>query len=174
MYSPNKGNITHVKTKVNQYMMRHEMSTSLSGSQIPFDASSSGLALDARSIGTSRIALDGSAIARNIGRRRKAGADRRGRKWRRRRRTTVQMIRRARSANTSDAAEEAMSTVLALGGGLDSSCVGGRLGRYWAHCVLLRVMWEYIELPRDTGSKVAETQEAYRDVWLELVAFVAA
>lgn len=71
--------INQVKKKVNQYIMRHDTSTALSGSHMPFVASSSVLALEARSIGTRRIAVEGSARARKIGTSRKAGVVRKGR-----------------------------------------------------------------------------------------------
>ena len=56
---------------------------------MPFDASSSGPELDARSIGARRIALEGSARARKIGKRTNAGVVRSGRKYRRRKRTAT-------------------------------------------------------------------------------------
>ena len=57
----------HVKTKVNQYAILHTASMSLSGSHMPRGVPSSSMAFDARSIGTSRMILDGKAKARNTG-----------------------------------------------------------------------------------------------------------
>src|SRR5271154_3184249 len=108
MYSPSSGNISHVNTNVSQYVILQDTSRTLSGSHMPFDASSSDLALDARSMGTRRTMLAGRARDRKIGTRRYAGAVRSGRKWRRSRRTTREMTRRAVMANTSEAAEDAI------------------------------------------------------------------
>jgi hypothetical protein len=71
-------------------------------SHIPFDASSSGPELEARSIGTRRIALDGRATERKIGTRRKAGVERRGRKCRRRKRTATQVVAKERTVKMVD------------------------------------------------------------------------
>jgi|SRR5277367_1523808 len=109
MYSPSSGNISHVNTNVSQYAILQDTSMTLSGSHTPFDASSSDLALDARSMGTRRTTLAGKARDRKIGTSRYAGAVRRGRKWRRSRRTTREMMRREMMANTSEAAEDAIA-----------------------------------------------------------------
>ena len=57
----------HVKMKVSQYAILHVTNTALSGSQMPFEASSSTRALEARSIGTSKITLAGKARERKTG-----------------------------------------------------------------------------------------------------------
>lgn len=106
MYSPSRGRIAHVKTNVSQYVIRHETKTALSGSQMPFEASSSDRALDARSIGTKRMALAGSARAKKIGTRRNAGDERRGRKCRSSSNTIRQIVTKAKIANTSEPADD--------------------------------------------------------------------
>lgn len=59
--------IYQVSPNVNQYVIRHATKTTLSGSQIPLEASSAALKLEARSIGTRRMMLTGRARARKIG-----------------------------------------------------------------------------------------------------------
>jgi hypothetical protein len=67
MYSPNSGRTNHVKQNVNQYVILHDTRTILSGSHIPFEASSSVRALLARSIGTRRMALAGKMRRKRSG-----------------------------------------------------------------------------------------------------------
>jgi hypothetical protein len=98
----------HVNVKVSQYVILHVTNTALSGSQIPFEASSSTLALEARSIGTSKIMLAGSARERKTGSTRYAGALRSGRKCRRSNRTRSEMHKRAMMAKMSEPAADAM------------------------------------------------------------------
>lgn len=69
----------HVKTKVSQYEILQDTSRALGGSQMPFVASSSVLALEARSIGTRRTMVAGSHNAKKTGTSRKAGVVRNGR-----------------------------------------------------------------------------------------------
>ena len=57
----------HVRANVNQYVNRHATSLTPSGSHIPLNASSSGLELDARSMGTRRMMLIGRARDRKMG-----------------------------------------------------------------------------------------------------------
>ena len=82
--------------------------TALSGSQIPFEASSSTLALEARSIGTSKMILAGSARERKTGSTRYAGALRSGRKCRRSNKTRSEMHKRAMMAKMSEPVADAM------------------------------------------------------------------
>lgn len=92
--------------------MRHETSNSRSGSHIPLVLPSSVPALEARSIGTSNIMLAGRPSAKNIGTSRYAGVVRRGRKYRRTRRTMVAITRREIDAKTSEpTGEEVVNTV---------------------------------------------------------------
>jgi hypothetical protein len=57
----------HVSINVSQYEILQDTSSALSGSQMPLAVSSSATACDARSIGTSRMMLEGRASARNTG-----------------------------------------------------------------------------------------------------------
>ena len=85
MYSPRSGRISlgmvsgyfqsmelsgpryHVRANVNQYVNRHATSLTPSGSHIPLNASSSGLELEARSMGTRSMMLIGRARDRKMG-----------------------------------------------------------------------------------------------------------
>jgi hypothetical protein len=104
----------HVNVKVSQYVILHVTKTALSGSQTPLEASSSTLALEARSIGTSRMMLAGSARERKTGSTRYAGALRRGRKCRIIRRTRIEIHRSAATAKMSEPAADAMRGGLRL------------------------------------------------------------
>lgn len=66
-----------VNMKVNQYVILQATRSALSGSQMPRAAPAP--ALEARSMGTSRMMLDGSARDRKTGRRRYPGVVRIGR-----------------------------------------------------------------------------------------------
>ena len=68
-----------VKAKVSQYETRQETNNTRSGSQTPLLPTSCSLAVDARSIGTRRIILAGSPIAKKIGTVKYAGVVRSGR-----------------------------------------------------------------------------------------------
>src|SRR3954453_3990077 len=93
---------------VSQYPILHVTKTALSGSQIPFDASSSTLALEARSIGTSKIMLAGNARARKTGRTKYAGALRSGRKCRRSSKTRSEIHKKAAIAKMAEPAADVM------------------------------------------------------------------
>lgn len=69
----------HVKVKVSQYAMRQHTKSTPSGSQIPRFPTSCSLALDARSIGTSRTIWAGKNMAKKMGASMYAGVVRRGR-----------------------------------------------------------------------------------------------
>ena len=56
-----------VKQNVSQYVILHDTSTTRAGSHIPREASSSVAALEARSIGTSMMTIDGSHRAKKMG-----------------------------------------------------------------------------------------------------------
>lgn len=73
---------------------------------MPLDADSGTPELDVKSIGTSKKILMGRARARKTGTVRYAGVARSGKKWRRSRRTKMEITASARSANTSDPTEE--------------------------------------------------------------------
>lgn len=103
----------HVSANVSQYAILHVTRSALSGSQIPLEASSSTLALDARSMGTSRMTLAGSASARNTGTMRYAGAVRRGKKCLSSSRTSEEMQTRAATDKIPEAAADAMVVALA-------------------------------------------------------------
>ena len=60
----------HVKAKVNQYVIRQATRRTPCGSQMPLEASSATLELEARSMGTRRMILTGRAMARKTGTRR--------------------------------------------------------------------------------------------------------
>lgn len=60
----------HVKAKVSQYVNRHATNKTPSGNQMPLDATSSVLELEAISIGTRSMMLMGRASARKTGMRR--------------------------------------------------------------------------------------------------------
>ena len=60
-------------------------------------------------MGTRRMILIGRARDRKMGRTRYAGVVRRGRKWRRRRRTKIEMKARANNAKASDGIEDVIS-----------------------------------------------------------------
>lgn len=75
----NKADAYQVSTKISQYTMRQHVWMTLSGSQIPRVASSSVLALEARSIGTSSTIPAGSHSAKNTVTRTNAGVVRSGR-----------------------------------------------------------------------------------------------
>jgi hypothetical protein len=102
----------HVSVKVSQYAILHVTKTALSGSQMPLEASSSTLALEARSIGTSKMMLAGSARERKTGSTKYAGALRRGRKCRMIKRTISEIQRSATTAKMSEPAADAMSARL--------------------------------------------------------------
>jgi hypothetical protein len=126
MYSPSRGRTSlealsvrgcgsgrafatnHVNVNVSQYVILHVTKTALSGSHTPLEASSSILALEARSIGTSKMMLAGSARERKTGRTRYAGALRRGRKCRIIKRTINEIHRSATMAKMSEPAADAM------------------------------------------------------------------
>jgi len=89
-------------------MILHVTRTALCGSHIPFETSSSVLALEARSIGTRSTALEGKTKARKMGTRRKAGVVRNGRKCLNSRSTTIEIERKANIAKELEPAEEAI------------------------------------------------------------------
>ena len=60
-------------------------------------------------MGTRRMILIGRARDRKMGRTRYAGVVRRGRKWRRRRRTSIETKASANNAKASDAIEDVIS-----------------------------------------------------------------
>jgi hypothetical protein len=66
-----------VRINVSQYVILHATNSALSGSHMPRAAPVP--AFEARSIGTNRMMLDGSARDRKTGRSRYAGVDRIGR-----------------------------------------------------------------------------------------------
>jgi hypothetical protein len=98
----------HVNVNVSQYAILHVTKTARSGSQMPLEASSSTLALEARSMGTSKMMLAGSARERKTGSTKYAGALRRGRKCRMIKRTISEMQRRATTAKMFEPAADAM------------------------------------------------------------------
>lgn len=97
----------HVKANVNQYIILHATVMTLSGSHNPLAPSVSVPDEDARSIGTRRMILLGSASARNTGTNRYAGVNRSGRYCLNTRSTKMQMMIRAKMVAISDGTEEA-------------------------------------------------------------------
>ena len=87
-------------------MILHTTTMTLSGSHIPL-VPSSVPAEDARSMGTRRMMLLGSAKARKTGTKRCEGVIRSGRYWRSTRRTRAEMATRAAVAATSDGIDDA-------------------------------------------------------------------
>lgn len=73
---------------------------------MPLEDSSFVLKLEARSIGTRSMMLTGSASARKIGIRRYAEVVRRGRKWRRRKSTLMEMTKTDEKAKRSEPRED--------------------------------------------------------------------
>ena len=57
----------HVSTNVSQYVILQETRMTRSGSHIPRVASSGGVALDAKSIGTRMTTMEGSHSAKKMG-----------------------------------------------------------------------------------------------------------
>lgn len=94
--------------------MRQHVFITLCGSQTPLVASSSTMALDARSIGTSNTMAAGSHNAKNTVTRTYAGVVRSGRKYRRIRRTMTEKTSNAISEKTSDATGVASLVIILM------------------------------------------------------------